>query len=70
MGALLDAELSGVGKPTAFVLAGLNGSGKSKLWYERLAPTLQIPMVNADRLTLSILPERDKASGEMPMWAQ
>jgi len=38
------------------VLAGHNGSGKSTLWYDRLADDLQIPLVNADRLTLSLLP--------------
>jgi predicted ABC-type ATPase len=40
----------------AIVLAGHNGSGKSTLWYDRLADDLQIPLVNADRLTLSLLP--------------
>jgi predicted ABC-type ATPase len=43
-------------KPVAIVLAGHNGSGKSTLWYDRLADDLQIPLVNADRLTLSLLP--------------
>jgi predicted ABC-type ATPase len=43
-------------KPIAIVLAGHNGSGKSTLWYDRLADELQIPLVNADRLTLSLLP--------------
>jgi predicted ABC-type ATPase len=38
------------------VLAGHNGSGKSTFWYDRLADELQIPLVNADRLTLSLLP--------------
>jgi predicted ABC-type ATPase len=46
-------------KPTAIVLAGHNGSGKSTLWYDRLADGLQIPLVNADRLTLSLLPNPD-----------
>lgn len=43
-------------QPVAIVLAGHNGSGKSTLWYDRLADELQIPLVNADRLTLSLLP--------------
>jgi dephospho-CoA kinase len=43
-------------KPVAIVLAGHNGSGKSTLWYDRLADGLQMPLVNADRLTLSLLP--------------
>jgi predicted ABC-type ATPase len=42
--------------PVAIVLAGHNGSGKSTLWYDRLADELQMPLVNADRLTLSLLP--------------
>jgi predicted ABC-type ATPase len=56
-------------KPVAFVLAGHNGSGKSTLWNEKLSPELKIPLVNADRLTLSFLPER--VSGDaLPKWAQ
>lgn len=43
-------------KPLAIVLAGHNGSGKSTLWYDKLADVLKIPLINADRLTLSILP--------------
>ncbi len=43
-------------KPVAIVLAGHNGSGKSTFWYDRLADDLQIPLVNADRITLSLLP--------------
>jgi predicted ATPase len=43
-------------KPTAIVLAGNNGSGKSTLWYDRLADGLQIPLVNADRLTSRCYP--------------
>ena len=52
----------------AIVLAGHNGSGKSTLWYERLADTLQIPLVNADRLTLSLLPEPG-ADRRLRAWA-
>lgn len=65
---LLDQAIPAT-KPVAFVLAGHNGSGKSTLWYDRLADTLQIPLINADRLTLSILPERDRKSGKLPDWA-
>lgn len=56
------------GKPVAFVVAGHNGSGKSTLWYDRLAPKLRIPLVNADRLTLSILPPTD--ARPLPPWAR
>lgn len=57
------------GKPIAFVLAGHNGSGKSTFWYQRLAPVLKMPLINADRLTLSILPEPDKETKKLPAWA-
>lgn len=55
-------------KPTAIVLAGHNGSGKSTLWYTRLADGLQIPLVNADRLTLSLLPLADE-NQKLRHWA-
>ena len=56
-------------RPIAFVLAGHNGSGKSTLWYRRLVGELQIPLINADRLTLSILPSADRGQ-PLPPWAQ
>ena len=43
-------------KPVAIVLAGHNGSGKSTLWYGQLADDLQMPLMNADLLTLALLP--------------
>jgi predicted ABC-type ATPase len=55
-------------QPVAIVLAGHNGSGKSTLWYERLADTVQMPLVNADRLTLSLLPEPG-ADRKLRPWA-
>lgn len=57
------------GKPLAIVLAGHNGSGKSTLWYKHIANDLRIPLINADRMMLSILPEHD-ARGKLPSWAQ
>ena len=57
------------GKPLAVVLAGHNGSGKSTLWEKRLAKSMQIPLVNADRMMLSILPAADD-KGHLPTWAQ
>jgi len=57
-------------RPVAFVLAGHNGSGKSTLWYSRLAETLRIPLVNADRMMMSILPEPDPETRRVPSWAQ
>ena len=56
------------GKPLAIVLAGHNGSGKSTLWYERLAPTIRIPLINADRMMMSILPEVGSGK-KLPRWA-
>lgn len=53
------------GKPLAIILAGHNGSGKSTMWYEHLADKLQIPLINADRMMLSILPEKKP----LPVWA-
>lgn len=66
---LLDSALRGASRPVAFVLAGHNGSGKSSLWYSRLADKLQIPLINADRLTASILPPPDEHH-QLPAWAQ
>lgn len=67
---LLRSALDRETKPAAFVLAGHNGSGKSTLWYQRLADRLELPLVNADRLTLSILPEPDLRTRMLPSWAQ
>lgn len=53
------------GKPLAIILAGHNGSGKSTLWYDHLADKLQVPLINADRMMMSILPERRP----LPAWA-
>ena len=57
-------------KPLAIILAGHNGSGKSTLWRTRLSGILQIPLINADRLTLSILPESSSDNPrQLPLWA-
>jgi len=56
-------------KPLAIVLAGHNGSGKSTMWRKRLSGQLQIPLVNADRMMLSILPEPG-SDGALDDWAQ
>jgi|HubBroStandDraft_3_1064219.scaffolds.fasta_scaffold77451_1 predicted ABC-type ATPase len=56
-------------KPFAIVLAGHNGSGKSTLWYDKLADQLQIPLINADRLTLSILPPPIDSALRLRPWA-
>lgn len=53
------------GKPLAIVLAGHNGSGKSTMWYEHLAAKFQVPLINADRMMLSILPNESP----LPKWA-
>ena len=64
---ILDAQRES-SKPLAVILAGHNGSGKSTLWYMSLADSLQIPLINADRMMLSILPEAGDNS-RLPDWA-
>lgn len=64
IGTVLEAQEAS-GKPLAVVVAGHNGSGKSTFWYEVLADTIRIPLVNADRMMLSILPEERP----LPAWA-
>jgi predicted ABC-type ATPase len=56
------------GKPLAVVLAGHNGSGKSTMWYRQLASRFQIPLINADRMMMSILPEAP-GDDRLPKWA-
>ena len=56
-------------KPLAIVLAGHNGSGKSTMWRRMLSRQLQIPLINADRMMLSILPEPG-SDGVLEDWAQ
>ncbi len=67
---LLYEATGTAGRPVAVVLAGHNGSGKSTLWYDRLAKVLKMPLVNADRLMLSILPSPDPRTNGLPTWAQ
>jgi len=56
-------------KPLAIILAGHNGSGKSTLWKSRLSDALKIPLINADRLMLSILPEAPEGDlARLPAW--
>lgn len=57
------------GKPFAIVLAGHNGSGKSTMWYKHIVDDIQIPLINADRMMLSILPEQN-SRGKLRPWAQ
>jgi predicted ABC-type ATPase len=66
--AILSVQASS-GKPLAIVVAGHNGSGKSTMWYRHLAPALKVPLINADRMMLSILPDAG-SSGRIPAWAQ
>jgi len=56
-------------KPLAIVLAGHNGSGKSTMWRNQLQDNLQIPLLNADRMMLSILPEIEEGEKLVP-WAE
>jgi predicted ABC-type ATPase len=68
VGAALSAILNGLDSPLAIILAGHNGSGKSTFWYERLANRVQLPLLNADRLMLSFLPEINEER-PLPGWA-
>ena len=56
------------GMPFAVILAGHNGSGKSTMWHRHLSDTLRIPLINADRMMLSFLPEASRES-PLPGWA-
>ncbi len=56
------------GKPLAIIIAGHNGSGKSTMWYVDLADKFQLPLVNADRMMMSILPEV-KQGARLLAWA-
>lgn len=55
-------------KPLAVIIAGHNGSGKSTMWRTILADVMQLPLVNADRMMLSILPEAGD-DGHLVPWA-
>jgi hypothetical protein len=55
-------------RPLAIVLAGHNGSGKSTMWRLSLADTLRMPLINADRMMLAILPEPGD-DGRLTGWA-
>ena len=67
LGELLSTVRGG-SKPVAIVLAGHNGSGKSTLWHEKLSPVVKMPLINADRLLMSILPE-PVPGGNLVAWA-
>jgi predicted ABC-type ATPase len=56
-------------KLIAVILAGHNGSGKSTMWQSGLADKFRIPLVNADRMMMSILPEPSK-DGHLVTWAK
>lgn len=55
-------------KPLGIVVAGHNGSGKSTMWRKHLSSKLRIPLVNADRMMLAVLPEPDN-KGRLVGWA-
>lgn len=57
-----------INKPLGVIVAGHNGSGKSTLWRRALADRLEIPLINADRMMLSILPEPGD-DGHLVPWA-
>jgi predicted ABC-type ATPase len=55
-------------KPLGVIVAGHNGSGKSTMWRQSLADRLEMPLINADRMMLSILPEPGEDDKLVP-WA-
>jgi predicted ABC-type ATPase len=55
-------------RPLGVVLAGHNGSGKSTMWRKHLSPRIRIPLVNADRMMLAVLPEPGRR-GRLAPWA-
>src|SRR5689334_1746261 len=56
-------------KPLAVILAGHNGSGKSTMWQKHLSADFRIPLVNADRMMMSVLPDVG-SDMKLPSWAQ
>jgi predicted ABC-type ATPase len=65
----INSVLKNSSKPLAIILAGHNGAGKSTLWYSHVANEFKIPLINADRMLMSVLPDRN-AAGALPDWAQ
>ncbi|WP_257541845.1 zeta toxin family protein [Sphingobium sp. CFD-1] len=65
---ILSAQVK-TDRPLAIILAGHNGSGKSTMWRKILAQKLQLPLLNADRMMLSILPEA-QSDGALVDWAR
>lgn len=55
-------------KPLGVIVAGHNGSGKSTMWRRSLADRLEMPLINADRMMMSILPEPGD-DGHLVTWA-
>jgi len=64
---LVLAAQAAAAKPLGIIVAGHNGSGKSTMWRRYMSPHLRMPLVNADRMMLSILPEPE--NGLLPGWA-
>lgn len=61
------ASEQAAGRPLGVIVAGHNGSGKSSMWHDALSPVLRMPLVNADRMMMSILPE--PLDGHLTPWA-
>jgi predicted ABC-type ATPase len=66
--AMVHSSQRAAGGPLAVIMAGHNGSVKSTMWHAHIAPQFKIPLINADRIMMSVLPEPD-AMGKLPRWA-
>ena len=56
---VLEAQRQ-LARPLGIVVSGHNGSGKSTMWRRHLSARLRIPLINADRMMLAVLPEPDR----------
>lgn len=65
---VIEAARQKAEKPLGVVLAGHNGSGKSTFWREHLSEHFKIPLINADRMMMAILPELI-GDDRLPDWA-
>jgi predicted ABC-type ATPase len=66
--AMVHRTQRAAGGPLAVIMAGHNGAGKSTMWNNYVSPQFKIPLINADRMMMSTLPEPDDHD-RIPRWA-